>query len=121
MHFHTPLSKDTHPDRSNPFYNASIMASRPRPAPTEMLTAMLVAAPVLVADGVALLVPLAFTPESEPDEEAEPESEPAVNYISALFHMYGIWKNSLPVGEEVAPAAEVSSAVVWVTAAVAQD
>lgn len=56
------------------------MATRPRPAPTEMLTAMLVAAPVAVAD-VEDSVPEALTSEPEPDSvaEPEPESEPEVD------------------------------------------
>lgn len=75
-----------------PSYKASIMATRPRPAPTETPTAMLAAAPVAVADGEAS-VPEALTSESEPDSVASPEVEPevdaapdpAVNSISLIY------------------------------------
>lgn len=82
MHFHTPLFQRHPPRQIEPSYNASIMANRPRPAPTETLTAMLAAAPVGVELGEA--VPEAFTSEPEPDSEApEPvpvlEPDPAVN------------------------------------------
>lgn len=75
------------------------MANRPRAAPTETLTAMLAAAPVVLGDGAASV---AFTSESEPDSvgeaESEPESEPepvpvpAVNCISAFLCINGVWE-----------------------------
>lgn len=80
-----------------PSYNASIMANRPRAAPTETLTAMLAAAPVVLGDGAASV---AFTSEPEPDSvgeaESEPESDPepvpvpAVNCISAFLCINGV-------------------------------
>lgn len=86
-----------------------------------------------MADGAASVpVPEACTSESEPDSvesspESSPESvpvpdpDPAVNGISALFHMYWVWGiDSLPVGAAVASEPEVSSAVVGVAEIEAQ-
>jgi hypothetical protein len=115
MHIpYAAYSRDTHPKHKSwpPSYNASIMANRPRPAPTETLTAMLAAAPVGVEDAAAP-VPEAFTSEPEPDDEApELEPDPAVSGILARYSsVIGVWENSLPVAVEEAAAPEVSEAV----------